>query len=316
MCGPRRLPSLRPASSACATRLALALVRLIPQRLRREGRTHVTRSGGGRKTGMQRAAWRQHVQQALERLPGTGGRLNGRRGRASTSPDAPDRRLCSAPPRPDETLQDRLETLLGGAGAGAEHLLAAVELRREREELRQQLAVATQSLERAEAETREQRARAQRLARDLGALRHQHQELQGRAWALSREAEELRAELHRARQERLELEARWVREKAREAQRLNCANEQREKYQRKVSRLLEKLERARGAPVLIPRTGLRMAVSDANRSASWEEAETAAAIGQVEAVPPSTSSPVGWDRTHPSSTGAEVWNSLAGAADS
>ncbi|XP_015283362.1 PREDICTED: autophagy-related protein 16-1-like [Gekko japonicus] len=92
----------------------------------------------------------------------------------------------------------------------------------------------------------------QRLAQDLGALQRQYEGLQCKAWELSQEAEGLRGELDRvrgllqqARQERQGLEARWVREKALEAERLNWALEREEKSQQKVSRLQEKLQRVR-----------------------------------------------------------------------
>lgn len=74
------------------------------------------------------------------------------------------------------------------------------------------------------------------LARDLAALTRQHQEAECRAWRSARENEALRTELGQARallQEaqagRLTLEARWLREKALEATRVNRANEQEEK---------------------------------------------------------------------------------------
>ncbi|KAG8147914.1 hypothetical protein E2320_023026 [Naja naja] len=104
----------------------------------------------------------------------------------------------------------------------------------------------------AERQGREQRARLGCLARDLAALTRQHQEAECRAWTDGRENEELRAELGRAREQlreaqagRLALEAHWLREKALEATRVNRAMEQ-EKYWRKVSRLQEKLAKARG----------------------------------------------------------------------
>lgn len=74
------------------------------------------------------------------------------------------------------------------------------------------------------------------LARDLAALTRRHQEAECRAWRFARENEELRTELGQARallQEaqagRLALEARWLREKALEATRVNRAIEQEEK---------------------------------------------------------------------------------------
>ncbi|KAL8176929.1 UNVERIFIED_CONTAM: hypothetical protein K2H54_040484 [Gekko kuhli] len=232
---------------------------------------------------MLRATWRQHVLEALERREGRTWRLRGLLER-------------------HEKLQDRLETLL--RGAGTEQRLEVAELCRERQELRQQLAFVTEALEGAEAENREQRARMQRLAQDLGALQRQFQGLQVEAWELSQEAEGLRGELDRAqgllrhaRQERQGLEARWVREKALEAERLNCALEREEKSQQKVSRLREKLQRARAGAL---RTGPRAAAREASSSASWEEPEMAAAVGQTS--PTSTSSPVG----RVGSTGAEA----------
>lgn len=70
----------------------------------------------------------------------------------------------------------------------------------------------------------------------MTALKRQAEELQCQAWLASQEAEGLRRELEQAqgllqdaRQARLELESRWVQEKAQEAERLNRANEQEEK---------------------------------------------------------------------------------------
>ncbi|XP_053115504.1 autophagy-related protein 16-like isoform X5 [Hemicordylus capensis] len=185
--------------------------------------------------GMQRVGWRQHVRAELERRERSGRGLRGLLER-------------------HEKLQDRLETqqtllaeklLQAGEASGppldlaslrVQHEMEAAELRREREELRQQVALFTNMLRETEAENQEQRARAGRLSQASAALRHQYEELQCKAWLLSREAEGLRRELERAqallqgaRQERLQLEARWVREKALEAQRLNCANEREER---------------------------------------------------------------------------------------
>nr|XP_028559818.1 autophagy-related protein 16-like [Podarcis muralis]XP_028559819.1 autophagy-related protein 16-like [Podarcis muralis] len=108
-----------------------------------------------------------------------------------------------------------------------------IELRREREELCQRVALLTDILREAEAENKEQRAKMRCLAQDLAALTRRHEEAQCQAWALSQEAEGLRRELaetqglmQEAQRKREELEARWVREKALEAGRLNQANEQ------------------------------------------------------------------------------------------
>ncbi|XP_060111425.1 autophagy-related protein 16-1-like [Heteronotia binoei] len=239
---------------------------------------------------MRRAAWREHVLEALERREGREGRLRGLLER-------------------HEKLQDRLETLLRGAAAGTEQGLEVLELRRERQELHQRLAFLTETLGRTEGESREQQARTQRLAQDLAALRHQHQGLQCQAWELSQEAEGLRGELdcvrgllHRAQQQRQELEARWVREKALEAERLNWALEQEEKYQRKVRRLREKLQRVRAGALQMGHT---MPAREASSSASWEEPERRA-VTMGQAIPPNMSSPAGWVRSPPSSTGTDV----------
>ncbi|XP_048374130.1 autophagy-related protein 16-like isoform X3 [Sphaerodactylus townsendi] len=168
---------------------------------------------------MARAAWRQHVREALEERDGR------------------TRCLCGLLEQ-HEKLQLRLEMLLGGAGVGVRYQLEVVELRRERAELHQQLAVVTEALEKTEAEARGQRDRIRHLFRDLGALKHQHQRLLCQAWGFSQEAEGLRGELdlawrllREAQQELLVLEDRWVREKAQEAARLNRANEREEKLQ-------------------------------------------------------------------------------------
>ncbi|XP_053115501.1 autophagy-related protein 16-like isoform X3 [Hemicordylus capensis] len=232
--------------------------------------------------GMQRVGWRQHVRAELERRERSGRGLRGLLER-------------------HEKLQDRLETqqtllaeklLQAGEASGppldlaslrVQHEMEAAELRREREELRQQVALFTNMLRETEAENQEQRARAGRLSQASAALRHQYEELQCKAWLLSREAEGLRRELERAqallqgaRQERLQLEARWVREKALEAQRLNCANEREERYRQKVACLREKLRRARGPSAsLVFKPGAESAISDGGSfGTSCEEAET------------------------------------------
>ncbi|XP_048374129.1 autophagy-related protein 16-like isoform X2 [Sphaerodactylus townsendi] len=238
---------------------------------------------------MARAAWRQHVREALEERDGR------------------TRCLCGLLEQ-HEKLQLRLEMLLGGAGVGVRYQLEVVELRRERAELHQQLAVVTEALEKTEAEARGQRDRIRHLFRDLGALKHQHQRLLCQAWGFSQEAEGLRGELdlawrllREAQQELLVLEDRWVREKAQEAARLNRANEREEKHQRKVSRLLAKLERVGAGKALL---GPKTAASEAGCSASREEAETAADVGLGQATPTSSSSPERWARSQPGSTGA------------
>lgn len=75
-----------------------------------------------------------------------------------------------------------------------------------------------------------------RFAQDLSILTREYEELQCKCWLLAQEAEGLRGELDEARellreaqQGRQDLEARWVKEKALEAQRTNWANEQEEK---------------------------------------------------------------------------------------
>ncbi|XP_077774018.1 uncharacterized protein LOC114582726 isoform X2 [Podarcis muralis] len=149
-----------------------------------------------------------------------------------------------------------------------------IELRREREELCQRVALLTDILREAEAENKEQRAKMRCLAQDLAALTRRHEEAQCQAWALSQEAEGLRRELaetqglmQEAQRKREELEARWVREKALEAGRLNQANEQHDRYQRRVRRLQEKLQEAReaagmkgGHPTACPQHGLPLSL--------------------------------------------------------
>ncbi|XP_077171382.1 uncharacterized protein LOC143826455 [Paroedura picta] len=228
------------------------------------------------------AAWKQHVLEALER----------REGRA--------RRLRLLLER-HEKLQDRLESLLCGAGTG--HWLEVMELRRERQELLEQLSFVTETLARTEAENREQRARMQRLGQDLGALQRQACELSLEAEGLHKELEHVRGLLKKVQQERQELEAHWVREKALEAERVNWALQQEEKYQSKVSRLREELWRLRAGAV---QAAPRMGAGEASSCASWEESETPAVEGLEQAVRTSTSLPVGGLRSHPSSTGAEV----------
>nr|XP_028559803.1 autophagy-related protein 16-like isoform X3 [Podarcis muralis] len=154
-----------------------------------------------------------------------------------------------------------------------------IELRREREELCQRVALLTDILREAEAENKEQRAKMRCLAQDLAALTRRHEEAQCQAWALSQEAEGLRRELaetqglmQEAQRKREELEARWVREKALEAGRLNQANEQHDRYQRRVRRLQEKLQEAREAAGMIPRpAAAESSPSDSTFSTSCEE---------------------------------------------
>ncbi|XP_044273088.1 eukaryotic translation initiation factor 3 subunit A-like [Varanus komodoensis] len=169
----------------------------------------------------------------------------------------------------------------------------AAELRREGEQLRQQVASLTAVLKKAEAEKQEQRARVGCLARDVAALTRQYEEAQCQVWLLSREAEELRRELEQAqrllgeaRRERLALEARWVQEKALEAARVNQANEQEEKYRRKVTSLQEKLRRARDTVGLGRLAGVERAPRDSSAGLASEDADRqAAGEGQAASSP-------------------------------
>ncbi|XP_033025216.1 golgin subfamily A member 8M-like [Lacerta agilis] len=190
------------------------------------------------------------------------------------------------------------------------------ELRREREELCQRVALLTDILKETEAENKEQRAnsgtrcflllrRMRRLAQDLAALTRRHEEAECQAWALSQEAEGLRRELaeaqglmQEAQRKREELEARWVREKALEAGRVNQANEQHDRYQQRVRRLREKLQEAREAAGMIPRP--ESSPSDSTVSTSCEETSAeggsspqVSEAGQAESSPPQASSPLG-----------------------
>ncbi|XP_062813616.1 autophagy-related protein 16-1-like isoform X4 [Anolis carolinensis] len=205
----------------------------------------------------QSGSWRQHLQAELRR----------REGRAAGWRAVLERH---------EHLQERLEAQqvqlaegllgLGGDGPGRDrgsldlaalHLQLQVDvaqLRREREELRQQVTFLAEVLRETEAENQEQRARMGRLAQEASTLGRDLEEAQVKAWSLRLEAEGLRGELcgargllRQAQRERTELEARWVREKALEAHRLNGANRRQERYQRKVTLLQEKLERMKEA---------------------------------------------------------------------
>ncbi|CAI5791692.1 Hypothetical predicted protein [Podarcis lilfordi] len=183
-----------------------------------------------------------------------------------------------------------------------------IELRKEREELHQRVALLTDILREVEAENKEQRAKTRRLAQDLAALTRRHEEAQCQAWALSQEAEGLRRELaeaqglmQEARRKREELEVRWVREKALEAGRLNQANEQHDRYQRRVRRLQEKLQEAREAAGMIPRpAAAESSPSDSTFSTSCEETSAeggsspkVSEAGPAESSPPRASSPLG-----------------------
>ncbi|XP_058037340.1 uncharacterized protein LOC131197379 isoform X2 [Ahaetulla prasina] len=186
---------------------------------------------------MRRGGWREHVRAELRAREGRWRGL---------------RRLLER----HEQLQERLDAQRPGGGAArppADPAALPVQLRRKAGESQQQVALQAELLRSAEAESREQRARLGCLARDLAALTRRHQEAECRAWSFARENEELRTELGQARallQEaqagRLALEARWLREKALEAMRVNRAIEQEEKYRRKVTRLQEKLSQAKG----------------------------------------------------------------------
>ncbi|XP_060540671.1 uncharacterized protein LOC117673420 [Pantherophis guttatus] len=191
---------------------------------------------------MRRGGWREHVRAELRAREGRWRGL---------------RRLLER----HEQLQERLEAQLpvgGASGPPADPAALPVQLRREEGESHQQVALQAELLRSAEAASREQRARLGCLGRDLAALTRRHQEAECRAWSFARENEELRTELGQARallQEaqagRLALQARWLREKALEATRVNRAIEQEEKYRRKVTRLQEKLGQARGQAGLL-----------------------------------------------------------------
>ncbi|XP_062813615.1 autophagy-related protein 16-1-like isoform X3 [Anolis carolinensis] len=184
----------------------------------------------------QSGSWRQHLQAELRR----------REGRAAGWRAVLERH---------EHLQERLEAQqvqlaegllgLGGDGPGRDrgsldlaalHLQLQVDvaqLRREREELRQQVTFLAEVLRETEAENQEQRARMGRLAQEASTLGRDLEEAQVKAWSLRLEAEGLRGELcgargllRQAQRERTELEAR---------------------YQRKVTLLQEKLERMKEA---------------------------------------------------------------------
>uniref|UniRef100_A0ABM5EJV7 Uncharacterized protein n=1 Tax=Pogona vitticeps TaxID=103695 RepID=A0ABM5EJV7_9SAUR len=137
------------------------------------------------------------------------------------------------------------------------------ELRRERDELRQQVVLAADVLRETEAENQEQRARMGRFAHDVAVLAHQYEEAQSKVWILSEEAKGLRTELEEAQcllreaqQKRQDLEARWLQEKALEAKRLNWANEREEKSRKKVMDLCAKLERMREAAGVVQDGGM------------------------------------------------------------
>nr|XP_060635745.1 autophagy-related protein 16-like isoform X1 [Anolis sagrei ordinatus] len=193
----------------------------------------------------------------------------------------------------------------GALDLAALHLqlqMDVAQLRQEREELRQQVAFLAEALREAEAENQEQRARMGRLAQEASSLGREFEEAQCKAWSLRREAEGLRAELsgarallREARRERMELEARWVQEKALEAQRLNGANRRQEKYQRKVTLLQETLERMREASAAATGdadgTEEGAPAKGSSLSSSSEEAEMdtggGCGGGQAEGRPPS-----------------------------
>ncbi|XP_063157887.1 uncharacterized protein LOC134496060 isoform X2 [Candoia aspera] len=200
---------------------------------------------------MRRGGWREHVRAELQ----------GRERRARGL-----RALLERHQELRERLEAREAQLPGGGASGppSEPAALQVQLRRERGELREQVALLADLLRGAEAESREQRARMGCLARDLATLTRQHEEAECRAWRFSQEAEELRRELEQARgllQEaqagRVALEARWVREKALEARRINWGNEQEEKCRKKVVRLQEKLAEAREQAGLEPNSPCR-----------------------------------------------------------
>ncbi|XP_062993564.1 autophagy-related protein 16-like [Elgaria multicarinata webbii] len=252
------------------------------------------RGGGG--------CWRQHVRAELRRRER---RARGLRGLVQRHVELQERMAAQ-----QERMAERLRQDGEASGPPADlvslHVqleLEAVELRRQREELRQQVALLTDVLREAEAENQEQRTRMGRLAHDLAALTHQYEEVQCKAWILSQEAEGLRQELEQARgllqdtqRERLDLEARWVREKVEEAVRVNRANEQEEKYRRKVIRLREKLEKAREAAGCVPRLVVETAPGDESSSLS----PACKAVGlQVAGIGQAGSSPPGHAGTVP-----------------
>ncbi|KAJ6654932.1 hypothetical protein lerEdw1_006403 [Lerista edwardsae] len=248
-------------------------LRALLERRERRPEHEQSASGGSRSVqSLPRTAQSTSLRAPPQRVAGRwagrgGGALEARASPAAASLVLPSSSL------PDEKLQDRLEAqqallveklLPPGAALGPPLEQASLwvqldmevkELWREREEqLRQQIVLVTDRLGETEAENREQRSRLGRLAQEVAALERHSEELQGQAWLAAQEAEELRGELERARgllqdarHTRRVLELRWVREKALEAERLNVANEQEEKYRQKVVRLREKLARLREA---------------------------------------------------------------------
>nr|XP_034991250.1 uncharacterized protein LOC118094737 isoform X6 [Zootoca vivipara]XP_034991251.1 uncharacterized protein LOC118094737 isoform X6 [Zootoca vivipara] len=133
------------------------------------------------------------------------------------------------------------------------------------------------------------------LAQDLAALTRQHEEAQCQAWALFQEAEGLRRELaeaqglmQEAQRKREDLEARWVQEKALEAGRMNQANEERDRYQRRVQCLREKLQEAREVAGMIPRpAAAESSPSDNTFSTSCEETSVEGFRSRASRVQPS-----------------------------
>ncbi|KAM3821311.1 uncharacterized protein M6D78_017446 [Vipera latastei] len=268
---------------------------------------------------MRRGGWREHVRaelqaregrwrglrRLLERRERGRGCGEGRGGAAGSAERAATGAGLEFPLRSaDEQLRERLEAQRSGGGASGppvEPAVLQVKLRREEGELRQEVALLADLLRSAEAESREHRARMGCLARDLAALTRQHQEAESRAWRFAQENEALRTELAQARallQEaqagRLTLEARWLREKALEATRVNWANEQEEKYRRNMTRLQERLAKARdqtGRPAVDLDGGVARSFST-----SSEEAEWVAGAGSQPAARPD---PVPWEgRAH------------------
>ncbi|XP_061447059.1 leucine zipper putative tumor suppressor 1-like isoform X2 [Rhineura floridana] len=227
---------------------------------------------------MLRGGWRQHVQAELRTRER---RVRGLRGLLERH----------------EKLQDRLDALVvqgkvlpaGEASRGPLELasfqiqqeLEITELRQERVELRQQVDLLTDVLRETEAENKDQRARMRHLAQDLAAVNRQYEEVKCQAWTLSQEAEGLRKDLEwvqgllqESQQERLDLEARWVKEKAMEAKRVNWANEQEEKSRRRVRRLQEKLASAREAAALILGPATETSSRDSSFSTSCDKADS------------------------------------------
>ncbi|KAJ7313335.1 hypothetical protein JRQ81_004627 [Phrynocephalus forsythii] len=212
--------------------------------------------GGGR--------WRQHVRAELRRRER---RARGLRDLLEHHEKLRGAWEAEQMARAEELLARAAAAGGGGGGGGASRLpsveLAALhvhlerevaELRRERDQLRQQVVLVSDVLRETEAENQEQRARMGRFAQEAAVLAHQYEEAQSKVWILSQEAKGLRTELEEAQRllqevqrKRQELEARWLQEKALEAKRLNWANEREEKSQKKVMRLRAELERMQEA---------------------------------------------------------------------